>query len=373
MTRALLPGSPLKLPWPDKDCSDRTAKRVEQCVGTIDHIVDPTPLSGALQVAAIRLQAKHSQSNFKEEEFTSAIAGSFVATVPWFTDLSGGSFIPGFDQATYSKASRGSTGEGATGADFALLIYLARDLARVAVFQAKICQNGHTIYPHQISPMRPGKLPQPQLLRLANYGLKMMGTHSQDSQLDWVHYCGYGPLSSFCIPLDTIAPAIATMRSHDDSVAERLAEEIKQIIEKDPNATSDSIKRPARELWKSFKDTHLTRTNDSVDLAHLLAVGAAVSPDRDAPGWRKLQGNDIDRFIRSTSELMPILSASVNAGPSSNLKDNQSIASVVSALNESSELYSKELRAKINPQESEHRPGVDPIVADGGERSGMRF
>lgn len=373
MTRTLLPGSPLKLPWPDKDCSDRTVKRVEQCVGTIEHIVDPTPLSGALQVAAIRLQAKHSQSNLKEEEFTSAIAGSFVATVPWFTDLSGGSFIPGFDQATYSKASRGSTGEGATGADFALLIYLADDLARVAVFQAKICRNGRTIYPHQISPMRPGKLPQPQLLRLANYGLQMMGPHSKDSQLDWVHYCGYGPLSSFCVSLNTIEPIIATMRSHDDSVAEGLAEEINQIKSKDPNASSESIKSPARELWKSFKNTHLTRTNDSVDLAHLLAIGAAVSPDRAAPGWRELQGDDIDCFIRSTSELMPILSASVNAGPTSNLKDDQLIAPVVSALNESSELYSKALRAKIGPQENEHQPGVNGTVADGGGKSGMRI
>lgn len=329
--------------WPDEECTLKVKEVITACVGEVSHIVDPTPLSAALLIAAIRLQAKHSETQLKEEEFTSALAGIFMGNIPWLSLLFPTIHMPGFDHATYSKSSRDSKSESATGADFAILIHLPNGQARVAVFQAKICNKNGSLSIHQMAPARDGKTPQPQLLRLAEYGNNICSKLTKENCLDWVHYCGYSETSSFCIPLSNIPLIIESVSEHDKSISAELRAE----IDAESEATRAIILSLAEKKWAGKKSQDLVREKDTIDLAQLLSLGAAVQPGFKAPGWLTLESGQVGEFTKTTSDVMPILSVHSGSPPESGMNIEPSVTTVVDSVNTATKGYANTVKEGI--------------------------
>lgn len=300
----------MSAPWPDARCSERVKAFLHNRVGDLYHTIDPTPLSGALQLAAIEIQAKHSQNPLGEEDFTASLLGSFAATIPWFESAFECDFIPDVDWLKYSKHSKSPQGEGSTGADFALLIHLSKQHARAAIFQAKLCENDF-IKVHQISPARikEGKLPQPQILRLVEHGLDVMGGMRTIAELDWIHYCGYASLSSFCIPLSDLNALIAEYRQADSRIRPQLEQSIADLSDKSGEPRSRETKQAAIKLWHAFDEKTVKKNDQAANLIHLLADGAATPPEQKTCGWLSLEGNSINDFVKKTSGIMRVFQA----------------------------------------------------------------
>ena len=302
--------------WPDARCSNRVRALLQSRAADLHHIIEPTPLSGALQLAAIEIQAIHSQTPLGEEDFTASLLGSFAATIPWFEHVFEPEFMPPLDWAKYSKGSTDPRGEGSTGADLALLIHISEQYARAAIFQAKPCE-GDIVKVHRISPGRgkEGKLPQPQILRLVDHGLDVMGEKRIISDLSWIYYCGYASLSSFCIPLSSLNALIAEYRKADLQIQPQLKKSIAELTGDSGEILSSKTKEAARKLWSAFNAKAARKNEETVELVHLLADGAATPPEQEARGWLPLRGNSISEFIEKTSGVMPVFQAKAS-GPS---------------------------------------------------------
>lgn len=292
---------------------------VDQRVGALIQIITPpTPLAGALQVAAIEALSINAMSGLEEEEMTAAFIGAMAATIPWFADAFPTVFTPGFDWHKYSKSGRGITSEGSTGADFALLIRLDHEVARAAVFQAKPTSKDGSVDVHRISPNRPaeGKLPQPQILRLADHGLRLMPEGALASDLTWVHYAAYQSESCFCIPLSSVESVITAYRTSDKSIRPKLNNYIAELSLANNPRMADAAKAFASKLWADHNTRTIARNSLSVDFVHLLTIGASTPWGFDAPGWFPLDGKAaIDDFVQRTSGFLRLIEAHVALPP----------------------------------------------------------
>ncbi|MDT7826862.1 hypothetical protein [Xanthomonas hortorum] len=292
---------------------------VNQRVGPLNQIITPpTPLAGALQVAVIEALTINAVSKLEEEEMTAAFIGAMAATIPWFADAFPTELTPGFDWHKYSKSGRGETSEGSTGADFALLIRIGFDTARVAVFQAKQTSNDGSVNIHRMSPNRPaeGKLPQPQILRLAEHGLRALPNRSSVSSLTWVHYAAYENENCFCIPLSSITTVVDSYIDMDNSINLKLKERVDKLIEDKHPRLAEAAKEIACELWADHERRSINRNSDSLDLVHLLTIGASTPWGFDAPGWLPLDGKTaIDGFVQRTSGSLRLIEAYVALPP----------------------------------------------------------
>ncbi len=244
--------------------------------------------------------------------------GAMAATIPWFAGAFPTAFTPGFDWHKYSKSGRGKTSEGSTGADFALLIRISDENARVAIFQAKPISEDGSIDVHRISPNRPkeGMLPQPQILRLAQHGFKLLPENASADDLTWIHYSIYDGSSCFCISLSSLQLLLAEYMKFDISIQPDLQKRVTKLVADDHPALADAAKAEARELWAPHKSRKIERPADPMNFVHLLTIGAATRWGFNAPGWLPLEGKvAIEGFVKSTSGSLRLIEARVALPP----------------------------------------------------------
>ncbi|AOL19846.1 hypothetical protein MOU_20173 [Xanthomonas citri pv. malvacearum str. GSPB1386] len=305
--------------WLSSEVGEKVRNLVELRVGPLMQIIDPpTPLAGALQVATIEALAVNEASELDEEEMSATFIGAMAATIPWFASEFTDSFTPGFDWHKYSKNGRGETSEGSTGADFALMIRIDDKNARVAVFQAKPAFDEGSINIHRISPNRISEnmLPQPQILRLAQHGFKALPKGATATDLTWVHYAIYDKANCFCISLSSIAVLLDEYAKFDESIRDDLQKRIDALVKEKPPALAEAAKAAARELWEPHKSREIKRLGDSVDLVHLLTIGAATHWGFNAPGWLPLEGKmAIDGFVKRAAGSLRLIEARLATPP----------------------------------------------------------
>ncbi|UXB18704.1 hypothetical protein K7566_13900 [Stenotrophomonas maltophilia] len=169
-------------------------------------------LSAALQIAVFHLLRSGISNNVDEESFTAALLGSFcescqvcVAGMPPTSNSS-------LTWRRHNKSSKGTLGESATGADFALIIRHSNDFARAAVFQAKNGQSdvGSFTADH-LSPATKHYPSEQQFVRLRRYCLRILADIKklEEASLDlknigWAHYLIYENSAVYCSPLSSL-------------------------------------------------------------------------------------------------------------------------------------------------------------------------
>lgn len=349
--------------WLDDATSDRVTKLVHQRIGPIKQVVDPTPLAGALQIAAAEVLAMHSRARLDEEEITLSLLGALAIAIPSMAESFPDSFTPTFQWQRYSKSGRGHGGEGASGADFALLIRLSDKYARAAIFQAKKEKEKthHSVEITSISPYRPNgakdpHFPEPQILRLIRNARTL--THDQTIDLlSWVHFLSYGVDGCLCIPVSDHAQTVIELEKFQVAVNEELttlkasleterrkeqeraaAQEAghaaasvssQKLIASDhpcaPNTSSEAVPKRrisdeiANELklasasrWKVFSNRRIASSINSVEFIHFLAAGASAPPGSAVKGWLELEGDAIAKFTSNAANAIPLVKASVS-------------------------------------------------------------
>lgn len=318
--------------WPDKKTSKRVQSLIEKRVGPLRPLVAPTPLSGALQVAAIQVISLASDSTLDEEGITSSLLGSMRATVPWFADIFEDTASPTFNWARYSKGSSSAKGEASTGSDFALMIHFSSDAARAAIFQAKRSKNGENLGIHQISPARNGKHPQPQILRLRDYGLSLLPSDATPKDLHWVHYCGYMNGSFFCRPLSALETLLLEYQTLSEEIDQKL-DVYRSSLTTDSNPNKKMLDK-AREYWTTQEERTVDRSEPIIELAHLLALGAATPWGTPVGGWLTLENEDAIKAFRETaSDVMTVAEATAGHSPKMVNDPNATVASSNQMLN----------------------------------------
>ncbi|WP_329913664.1 hypothetical protein [Stenotrophomonas sp. SMYL86] len=319
--------------------------------------MDPTPLAGALQIAAGDVFALNSDAALDEEEITFALLGAFSSTIPsmasWFPKY----FTPSFQWQRYGKSTRGAGSEGATGADYALLIRLSNNFARAAIFQAKKLGKDLGIDLSSISPFRAIEnqesiYPEPQILRLARNARSISSGMTNDN-LDWVHFAAYGVDGCFCTPLSDHTALVTHYGDIQEVLREKLValrdslekmanESRIKIVEKRtewmalrkkmpagaqssppprlPNSArvQDEINRKLKDTasdeWKDHIKTKLPTSANSQELIHMLALGASVPPGKPAKGWLNLESKEaIKKFEDNALTTINIVQMSVAA------------------------------------------------------------
>lgn len=312
--------------WPNKQTSKRVQCLIEGRVGPLRQLVDPTPLSGALQVAVIQAISLASDGGLDEESVTMSLLGGMQATVSWFADLFEEAATPAFKWARYSKNSSESTGEASTGADFAFIIHFSDDAARAAIFQAKRSKNERNLSIHQISPARAGKHPQPQILRLRDYGLSHLPSNATPENLHWVHYCGYMKSSFFCRPLAALTDLLLEYEARSEEI------DLELDAFRSNLATNENIGREmlaeAKRLWATQEERAVDRSVPIIELAHLLALGAVTPWGTPVGGWLTLENEEaITAFRDTASDVMTVAEATAGHSPDMANNPNATAAS----------------------------------------------
>ncbi|WP_146146980.1 hypothetical protein [Stenotrophomonas maltophilia] len=241
-------------------------------------------LSAALQIAVFHLLRSGISKNIDEESFTAALLGSFcescqvcVAGMPPASNSS-------LTWRRHNKSGKGTQGEAATGADFALIIRLSNNFARAAVFQAKNGQSekGSFKASHR-SPEIEDYPEEEQFVRLRRYCRRILSAKNdaEEASLDldslgWSHYLVYENFAAYCSPLSSLSI-------------------LEQRISKDG---SPGTVRYKDYPYFNFVDILVSGCNQEI----------AVQP-----GWLSLESSrEISAFVEAAKDLFDIYEASVD-------------------------------------------------------------
>ncbi|CAD1789472.1 MULTISPECIES: hypothetical protein [Xanthomonas] len=274
------------------------------------------------------------------------LSGAYASSVSWILRCLEIWQSHGLDLIPYDKYGASPISEGSTGADFSLLIRFSDEFARVSVFQAKVSDSIDEVDVHRIAPFRaaskkaPEKLPEPQALRLVEYGLSLIASKNEDD-LNWIHFCAYAPNSFFCIPLSQALTLITSYRGTQAAITKDLQDFRKE--KSGENNLSTLLRNKARQLYGTRKTTILRRDSHTLELIHLLAAGASIKPDLKAPGWLNLNSAaEIKNFKDTCPQEVQLieLSGSPSPSPSPSLE-------IVGNLNQAAKCYTTEIN--FNP------------------------
>lgn len=341
--------------WIDSTISSKVKKFVDRKIGKFDQVFDPSPLAGALQVATVEILSLLSETSLDEEEVTYALLGSFTSNIRTFALEFPDTFCPQFYWQRYSKNSRSQGSESASGADFAFLIRLNDDRARVAVFQAKKMDAQGRVDITQISPLRETAdqgelLPEPQILRLLRNAQYISGNANLDA-MKWVYYAGYSDHGCSCSPLSDHISTLENSRTFNEGVIAKLREKrsnlekshnkdttivpsdgepstllnAKHSTDRKDNCTQKNaepikpqqlariLKDIATKEWAEHPQKSIQCSESKVQLTHLLSAGASLGPNEQAPGWLELDGRDtISEFIKNAKNSIRLVQACIN-------------------------------------------------------------
>lgn len=248
-----------------------------------------------------------------EEITTAALLGAMASNIAWASALALDADLPPFSWVHYSKHNKKEESEAYTGADFSLIFRMDDNKYRAAVFQAKRAQNNEGNFKYcQISPARAGYPPEPQILRLHKYGLKILATEAQDKEqksdeehlitkgLDFVHYLIYHQKNAY-----------ASALCDHQNVIDRIQTEAANIQPEDPNSL-ESVKK----AWNHFAHLTLNPSESTVSLRRLFWNAFSTPTTERAAGWIDLETPAAaGLFISETRRLMDVFEASDLATP----------------------------------------------------------
>lgn len=254
------------------------------------------------------------------------LLGAFINSIDWVAHCLESTHGPGLSWAQHSKYGSDVRSEGSTGADFSLMITFGENFARAGVFQAKLAACNNTVNIHRIAPYRedvnsdePVMLPEPQALRLLVHAENIAGSVAT-SDIDWIHYCAYGPTSFFCIPLSQAEDIIIDYKTMKPSADAAL---LKLLNATGKGPIAGPLKRSAEVLYRNRHRRPLVRNEATCELIHVLAVGASTPLGDDAPGWLNLYNAvEIEKFRKTFSKDTEFIELDGNAHPSPNPSSN---------------------------------------------------
>lgn len=273
-------------------------------------------------------------NGFDEEATTGGLLGAFGATAPWCSALYG--INPNFGWIRYPKSGSPTISESATGSDFAIILKSNDTTARLAVFQAKrVDESKNTFQIHQISPSGADEesIPEPQFLRLRDYGREILDTLGRNDitlpKMDWIHYLAYRNSSINCVPISDLPDIdlIYQSRRLDAAKAYRIAyeEEAKEIrkTKGDPSKLLNSAFRTSlmRRQWSDHGIKGISTTENTVHLATLMTIGASRKVSEPA-GWLEVSASEEARtIVKAIRAQMDVYESIGVAGPTPTLED----------------------------------------------------
>lgn len=269
-------------------------------------------LSAALCLSVDDIVASRLIRHIDEEITTAALLGAMASNIAWASALAIDVDLPPFSWVHYSKHGKNEKSEAYTGADFALIFRMGINRYRAAVFQAKRAQSNKLNFKYlQISPAREGYSPEPQMLRLYKYGLKLLAEmpknengnsdrHLTAEGLDFVHYLIYHQDDAYAAPL-----------SDYRLIVDRLQVEAVTRIAKDPDCLES-----VREAWKTFPDSLLDPGASTTNLSDLFESAFFSPANQRVPGWIDLNTSSAaNLFISETRRLMDVFEGSGFSAP----------------------------------------------------------
>lgn len=249
-------------------------------------------LSVAFQLAVESVLETRMSGDVDEELTTGALLGGIAAHSPWLHKLASHDGLSSYIWTNYRRSGKDSASEPLTGADFALILKVAKDRFRVAVFQAKRAgERLGAFRAFQLSPARPGVHPEPQIIRLLSYANNAEMSGSVKESLSWVHYLGYQKRSIFHEPLSCMGSYMLKIKATN-----------KYILSTDPccaNLTRSDIEK----IWSNVRIKRNYKPESGLSpWIDLIKVGCLTPPDEEAAGWMVITGtNAAEAFIRATA------------------------------------------------------------------------
>ncbi|MEV5118439.1 hypothetical protein [Stenotrophomonas indicatrix] len=245
-----------------------------------------------------------------------------ASNIAWASALSITSQLPPLSRVHYSKHRRGKESESYTGADFALLVRVADDKYRAAVFQAKRAKSSKLNFEHlHISPERGDYLPEPQILRLLKYGLLLETKSPRRNKqkagtaqhLDFIHYIIYQYNDAYYSPLSDHQGEINRVESLASAIHPQDPESIKSV----------------REAWAPYIHDMLYPKSPSPSISRLLKSGLLTPASEEASGWLDLDSTAAaSSFIKETRRLMDVFKGSEFTTPEPTLDGGMELSSM---------------------------------------------
>ncbi|WP_313146469.1 hypothetical protein [Stenotrophomonas sp.] len=302
-----------------------------------EHYAEDNSLISTFQISIAEFISGGYFNGFDEESTTGGLLGAFGATAPWCSALYG--INPKFGWIRYPKSGGSTISESATGSDFAIILKANDTTARLAVFQAKrVDESKNTFQIHQISPSGADEesIPEPQFLRLRDYGREILQTLGRNEialpKMDWIHYLAYRNNSINCVPISDLSDIdlIYQSRRVDAANAYRIAyakaAKAAKAIRKnkgDPSKVLNSAFRTSlmRSQWADHGIKGISRTENTVHLATLMTIGASGKVSEPA-GWLEISAAEEARTIVEAIRAQMDVYESIGVdGPTPTLED----------------------------------------------------
>ncbi|MEB1301545.1 hypothetical protein ABFU52_13190 [Xanthomonas campestris pv. campestris] len=262
------------------------------------------PLISTFQISIAEFISSGHFNGFDEETTTGGLLGAFGATAPWCAAYYG--INPDFGWIRYPKSGGSTISESATGSDFAILLRVGNNIARLAVFQAKkVDRISDNFYVHQISPTVTDKdsVPEPQFLRLRDYGEKILRTLGRNDfslpKMDWIHYLAYRRDSLTCIPISDLSQIdliyqsmrAAAMTGYKKAYID--AAKTEKAANRDPDKTLDSAFRISL-MGKQWSKHGIKGISDSANRKHLATLMTYGASDmmKTPTGWLEVSTSE---------------------------------------------------------------------------------
>lgn len=269
-------------------------------------------------MALLELQKNNITADHDEETITAAILGAFTAVAPFCCLAYQPAPSPHHLWVRYAKSGTGLMTEPGRGADFALVICMPDGSFRLSVFQAKMDKGAGTFSIRHISPARanPPKLPEPQFLRLADYGLDILNDLADPninpvfSNLHWLHYLVYESNQIRCSAITNHQPTYTLISAQKAVIVKACVNLWGNNIQSFPKGWKETVGG----LWSP-----LVLPNQQIlgnVLFHQLLTKGADELATPITGWLIL--DDITKARKAVdilAEHMPVYSAKTRPGP----------------------------------------------------------
>ncbi|WP_267122965.1 hypothetical protein [Xanthomonas sacchari] len=296
-------------------------------MGSIEHFGENSLIS-TFQISIVEFISSGHFNGFDEETTTGGLLGAFGATAPWCAAYYG--INPSFGWIRYPKPGSSPISESATGSDFAILLRVNKNVARLAVFQAKkVDGSSDNFYIHQISPASTDKdsVPEPQFLRLRDYGDKILKTLGRNDfslpKMDWIHYLAYRNKSLTCVPISDLSQIDLIYQSRREAAKiaykkayteEARAERAKN---RNPDETLDSAFRISLmgKQWSKHGIKGISYSSNTKHLATLMTYGASDAV-KAPTGWLEVHSSaEATAIVEAIREQMDVYESIGVNGP----------------------------------------------------------
>lgn len=266
------------------------------------------PLRAAFRLSVMSLVRTRLSARLAEETMTGAFLGATAASVRICADAYSAPASPACTWVQYAKSGSTVKSETVSGADFALLLRLGKNRARLAIFQAKRKLWGtSTLDLGQSKQDKAKKSGEEQFDRLLDYGKvvlkKGFDKDAKLSDLSWIHYLLYHPEELNCCAISELKELEKTSLTLDSGVMEK-------------NDSSTDAEPPTRDMTVNFEGKSLASLISVLDRGAMeVPVGAAKVPHVD--GWLAIESEkQLEAVFKQLIDRIDIYYAEEKSGPS---------------------------------------------------------